>query len=308
LFNDGEETNVLHAFSCLLHAKSGEMPSNGTFCAVGWVAKANPVENKLSLPSYYPAYENKILTHNPDFANLVSCAAFALQKAKTENINVFFSTILSGITHALDRNDIKDQTTGRRFTEPTLKRYLLNSHKPEYSWLRRRTTEYYLLARYKTVPPLLVRDKLKLLIERIWSFPENNRDFLDEDTVRIVNTDGQKRNIKPNTYVSDLGLAVNVGTVHSVKGETHTATLYLETSYQGSTDSIRLIDFLKGNRPKELLKKAYHQQNLKMAHVAFSRPTHLLAFACNALTMAGHEDELKANGWVIETVSHLLAD
>ena len=84
-----------------------------------------------------------------------------------------------------------------------------------------------------------------------------------------------------NQFVANNGTVLEVGTVHSVKGETHFATLYLETNYQKDCDASRLIDFLKGNRPKAQMKKAYHQQNLKIAHVAFSRPTHLLAFACH---------------------------
>jgi hypothetical protein len=65
---------------------------------------------------------------------------------------------------------------------------------------------------------------------------------------------------------------------------------------------------LKGNRPKAQTIKTYHQQNLKIAHVAFSRPTHLLAFACRASSIAGHDDDLRKNGWVIRTASELIAN
>ena len=67
-----------------------------------------------------------------------------------------------------------------------------------------------------------------------------------------------------------------MGTVHSVKGETHIATLYLETfhrDYEGN----RIKGYICGNHSipgKELIK-----YNLKIAHVGMSRPTHLLCIA-----------------------------
>lgn len=84
--------------------------------------------------------------------------------------------------------------------------------------------------------------------------------------------------------------------------KTHTATLYLESSYQKKTDSQRLLPFLMGEYPADLLGKPEHIENLKIAHVAMSRPTHLLAFACCRKTINGHEDDLTENGWRILTV------
>ncbi|MGB8479163.1 MAG: hypothetical protein WCE63_10015 [Acidobacteriaceae bacterium] len=58
--------------------------------------------------------------------------------------------------------------------------------------------------------------------------------------------------------------------------------------------------------PEKESKKARHIENLKVAHVAFSRPTHLLAFACQKTAIAGHEADLKAYGWEIRHVSEIL--
>lgn len=77
----------------------------------------------------------------------------------------------------------------------------------------------------------------------------------------------------------DGEITIEVGTVHSAKGETHKVTLYLETSYM---------------------------KNLKLAHVAMSRPTHLLAFACCKQIISGHEESLAANGWKIISCENML--
>jgi hypothetical protein len=79
---------------------------------------------------------------------------------------------------------------------------------------------------------------------------------------------------------------IAVQTVHSVKGETHTATLYLETYYHRdghgvnakSYESHRLVEQFKGTQltgnEKDRVKKS-----ARMVYVGFSRPTHLLCFA-----------------------------
>jgi hypothetical protein len=87
-----------------------------------------------------------------------------------------------------------------------------------------------------------------------------------------------------NYYDKD-GFRINVGTVHNIKGQTHTASLYLETFWNGKYESERLKDqffnipinvSLQGltDAAKEKLR-----QTSKMVYVGFSRPTHLLTFA-----------------------------
>lgn len=81
-------------------------------------------------------------------------------------------------------------------------------------------------------------------------------------------------------------ITVEVGTVHSAKGQTHTATLYLETYFYKdgkganakSYESQRLADQILGNPLKDNVGKRV-KQSAKMAYVGFSRPTHFLCFA-----------------------------
>ena len=123
-----------------------------------------------------------------------------------------------------------------------------------------------------------------------------NEFVLNEDIV--LQESGQPS----DNLFQDGDITVEIGTVHSAKGETHTATLYLETYYKKKTDSQRLLPFLKGEYPQGLVIKPEHIENLKVAHVAMSRPTNLLAFACSKDSISGHEDALIKNGWRICTV------
>jgi DNA helicase II / ATP-dependent DNA helicase PcrA len=96
---------------------------------------------------------------------------------------------------------------------------------------------------------------------------------------------------------------IKIGTVHSVKGQTHCATMYVETSYfEYETEKKRV---------KEALKKEEHNFNIndnndkrgkqafKMMYVGFSRPTHLLCFAALKDNFVDEIDFFKNGGWNI---------
>src|SRR5699024_5057570 len=90
---------------------------------------------------------------------------------------------------------------------------------------------------------------------------------------------------------------INIDTIHGVKGETHTATLYLETfSYGYEFDSGKIIDYLKGIHSEPRIRQ---KQMLKLAYVGMSRPSHLLCIAIREDALIGHEEELIDIGWDI---------
>jgi DNA helicase-2/ATP-dependent DNA helicase PcrA len=73
------------------------------------------------------------------------------------------------------------------------------------------------------------------------------------------------------------GRTVDISTVHSVKGQTHSATLYLETAYYGHHESERLFAQVLGENFNST--KVRDKESAKMAYVGFSRPTDLLCIA-----------------------------
>ncbi|MNR01001.1 hypothetical protein D3C85_1167930 [compost metagenome] len=98
------------------------------------------------------------------------------------------------------------------------------------------------------------------------------------------------------------GIRVDVSTVHRVKGETHTATLYMESFYErgggGNYESERLTSQFNG---KPLSDKSHDRvrQSAKMVYVGFSRPTHLLCFAVHESRFQKMEAEICTNTWEI---------
>lgn len=71
---------------------------------------------------------------------------------------------------------------------------------------------------------------------------------------------------------------IEVCSVHSVKGQTHCATMYVETSYNDyETKKKQIISMLQKQTHTLLPKRSI--EATKMIYVGFSRPTHLLCFA-----------------------------
>jgi hypothetical protein len=129
----------------------------------------------------------------------------------------------------------------------------------------------------------------------------------DHDVVRYLTEDEEavpadRADNPANGYIFDNG-AIEVSTVHAVKGETHTATLMLETFYYGY-DMHRILPQLKGQAAtgKE---RARIKEALKVAFVACSRPTHLLAVAIHADTTDYRETQRQVTNEDLSKLSEL---
>lgn len=76
----------------------------------------------------------------------------------------------------------------------------------------------------------------------------------------------------------DAAVRIKVGSIHSVKGETHLATLVFDTHYKGSHLN-RIRDWLTGTRSGLTADKPELRKSLKQHYVAVTRPSHLLCLA-----------------------------
>ncbi|MEW8109995.1 MAG: UvrD-helicase domain-containing protein [Candidatus Thiodiazotropha endolucinida] len=104
---------------------------------------------------------------------------------------------------------------------------------------------------------------------------------------------------KDNVYrfPSDTpAVEVRVGSIHSVKGETHTATLVLDTFfYDHHLNALR--PWLLGEKTGQGTEGTRMQSRLKQHYVAFTRPTHLLAIAMRDNLSAQEIAVLKDRNW-----------
>jgi DNA helicase II / ATP-dependent DNA helicase PcrA len=300
IFEEGEETNVIPAFAQMIDEKNLQAVGS-CFKAIGWVGKDKRCDGKLCIPSYFPSYEKILPKKRTRLSNLYSYV-YAASTTGGESTVVFHDFLFQGIVHALLIAGRINPENNRPYTVSSFKRHLFDKNNQAGTSLINFISKCAINLKNKTwevakVQRLLAKALRNKCSDATGAHWETFLDSNDVDWNEAV--EGEQL----NTYFYNNDIQVDVATVHSVKGETHTATLYLETSYQKGTDATRLLPFLKGKYPASERKKTYHIENLKMAHVGFSRPTHLLVFACQSSAIMGHEKELKGNGWVIKRVS-----
>lgn len=299
-FDEGEEESVLPAFARLLKNNGLDRENNGAlpvFKAAGWVGKDKRDQGKLCLQCYLPGYQRRTIRSRQHFKNLLSYT-----QPQSGSAAAFRNAVLRGICQSLTIAGIQHPLTNHAFTRNTLLTWLRDANESAHQELLTLLAKWCLQSECCDRRPHEIRDQIVTYLQKNWSDLKSSADF--DEFVSDGEIEIQELGQPADNLFRDADLTIEVGTVHSVKGETHTATLYLETFYK-KTDSQRLLSFLKGDYPRKLVSKSEHIENLKIAHVAMSRPTHLLAFACRKDSISGHEDALTKNGWQICTVKEL---
>lgn len=139
---------------------------------------------------------------------------------------------------------------------------------------------------------------------------EMGRNFLAwSDDKSAANTSEHDVRHDPNICIvshRERIIPVRLSTVHAVKGQTHAATLLLNT-YRFSHSSEQILPFLAGEaRPAKLGSRI--QERFRRTFVALTRATHLVGVALRTSSMgdkAAREARVAAleqNGWVVKSL------
>jgi DNA helicase-2/ATP-dependent DNA helicase PcrA len=96
-------------------------------------------------------------------------------------------------------------------------------------------------------------------------------------------------------------VAIRVCSVHSVKGETHTATLVLDTFFHGHHLQ-ELKPWLLGANAGKGGQGVRMQGRLKQHYVGMTRPTHLLCLAMKDTFLHQEIETLKAKAWRVARI------
>ena len=120
-------------------------------------------------------------------------------------------------------------------------------------------------------------------------------------TYEQTNVFGEEEYTTGNIFCASNGRKIEVGTIHSVKGETHDATLVLETKNH-QHDIQQLLDHIAGIDTGAVtgVRKIKFVRQL---YVAFSRARHLLCFSVHKDHVSPTQiDGLRENGWAIRAI------
>jgi len=239
--------------------------------AVGWVGKEK--HNGLSIKSYYSNFE-KNLTNNRKlyFPNLFTM----YELSKNIRPKEFKERVLNCILEALHISNIKSPK-GKEFSKTQFLKYidedLLN--------------DFFAAIVQSYIPNN--SDNFSILSENIINLLKQSGIQINNESVNYLTERKRKSVVKqsPNSNESNVykknNLKIDIDTVHNAKGETHTATLYLETFFYRNSLSY-ILNEIQGKQSSNSGDKKGKKKAQKIVYVAFSRPTHLLCVAM-------HKDE-----------------
>lgn len=295
VYDDNTILQVLNKFGEIIIRNNLHRHENRIFKAVGWRGK--PHDSKRTIPSYCDGYSKEIKVKRTEFSNLKSYLtpqsdSFIFLKG----INFYKRRLVGAFLKCLRIAKITDDD--RAFTDKKLHRYILENDPIFYKDFRTRLATWCLQIH-----------KQKEVFEEINNFLTNEfRDFfnyqMNSELTNFINSsdlevDNEEVLQGNNIYKYSSGttvIEIEVSTIHGVKGETHTATCYLET-FCYKYDIKRIMSYMKGQCTIPTQKMI--KQNLKMAFVGMSRPSHLLCVAVHNDSISTQEEALRRSGWDI---------
>lgn len=175
---------------------------------------------------------------------------------------------------------IKNPVSGKDYTIVTMKNALDEKYREQYHQWIYEMPRIQMFDRHSV--DHLVRQKINELL-RIRNpsltdiFTVLPAFFLEEST-GVNHADIAEKNVLIDPI---RGRRIIFDTIHGVKGETHDATLYLETDRQGASDLNRILPYFGVGRYGS---SSLYDSSRKLAYVGMSRPKKLLCVAMQAET------------------------
>ena len=301
VFSDNTIDKVLKEFTKLVKEKVSQdviLNPKHPIKLIGWI-KEKDKNGKLGIKSYCKDFEpevsNSKISHPSLKSHLTKWKAFSNQ---THLLNTARKSILEALITILRKEEIT-QTNGRYFNISSLYKYLRDFHRDFYEEFKLKVFIWSRDVYKEKVDGVLqdVKNFIPNLLKIFGKQIDQSAGFISgEDIVELQARSGTYSTIRDNVYDCPITkLKVEIGTVHSVKGETHLATLYVETFYRNNHESDGLSKCFcgQGNTFSNKIEK----EAAKIAYVAMSRPTQLLCFALHQDRFNAIKDNI--DGWEI---------
>lgn len=273
--------------------------------AVGYVGKVKEIDGaSRSIHNYFPQFENQTTPKKP-FEENASLNTFLQKNAVQDNPQDYRNHLLDSLVSVLVRAGVK-KDNGRQFSKTSMLDYLADTNPGVFNTLIDNLSKWVLrICNSEYIVDAVVFDDVKSFISSVFAdafgFKANIgqlRQFLKKNDEVFYQVKNQEQSL--NIY-KDGDLEIEVATVHSVKGETHAATLFLETMYY-KYESEHFGDQLCGEPYVHRKGEGHVLQSLKVAYVALSRPKYLLAYAIHKDRFAKLDREKIKKIWEIKEV------
>lgn len=292
VYNNETIRQVIPGFSRIIK-EQGLNSEGNIFKAVGWVGQ--PKGEERTLPSYFPSYHKKSISKS----NCATLGEYLTkiddEQVKIQGANCYRKAIIEALLKVLKIYTITNDNS-RYFSLTSLLNYIKEKDTEFHQQLNLEVARWCL----KKHDDMDITNDLKNFIVCDFASFFNITDlsvltqFFETQSTEESDISCQS---KLNVYKEDDScVEIEVSTVHSVKGETHSATLYLETYYNRGYDVKRILDYLQ--KPTRS-PNSVTSTSLKMCYVGMTRPTHLLCVAAHHDSIRNKKNYLQENGWEI---------
>ncbi|UUO22398.1 ATP-dependent helicase [Colwellia sp. M166] len=291
VFDDEDIDEVLPKFAELIKSHNLHLEDNPIFKAVGNIGKVN---DRHTIPSYVDSHTVK----PPELVGGDNLR-YILSNSHCEVTPCFINNIYWNLlVQYVDEIGIKNED--KAFSVRTLIHYIKLNSKVLHDELKLNSLNIFEELPYETDLNLYLEKSIQSLAKFL--------NFKYEKTLLtslLINYRPAKIKEEPNKtsfIVDGSPIDIYFSKIHKAKGETHTATLILET-YNRTYDLHQLLPLLKGKRQKSAIAKK------KVLYVGMTRPTHLLCFAihrsftnsANSLVKLSDQDldQIRENGYKV---------
>ena len=280
VFDDDSKSKVISTFITVLES-NGLISSEGIYKVIGAVKKKSLSGLKIS--DYWEDFDaSGKHTSDYNYWNYIQKIVLYLEQGKGYLAELHIRKLLCRILNYI----------GKKYTVYTIKEKLDQSYFDIY---KSAILQIFELKEYKkdTIDTCI----RKLADELITSddggsiFGVLPKYFLEE--IYSPNNDIKHHN---SMKISSNGITLQIDTVHGVKGETHDATLYLETERNGVSDIKSILTYFGQGK---LYKSSDY--NRKCVYVGMSRPRKLLCLAI-------HKETYENSGKTFESWKKITAD
>ncbi|MCC3145945.1 UvrD-helicase domain-containing protein [Halanaerobium sp. Z-7514] len=284
IYNDyNSQCEVIQRFIRLINKfkTENEIPADYKYPikAVSWITKKKE-DNKITLPDYCPKFNKNNSNSKTEYTSLESY----LINSKN-NYKEIYNNLVNLLLKVLRIENVINIDNDRYYTKRSLFWYLKNNNKEQYENLKLKLYSWstQIIKRKESELCEDIKDYLDDFLGIFGKEIDESNEFINKDPKKIIIED----EIDFDCHLCKINNnKIELGSVHSVKGETHTATLYLESFYQkdGSGENAKSYESQRLNKQfkNEKITDSDNKRTKKsarIAYVGFSRPTHLLAFA-----------------------------
>lgn len=254
-----------------------EIQSNGLAKPEGIYKAVGMFENVsgLKISDYWPTFQKKVnqqsIVHFPDYISEISSALANGSLSLSER---WIRKLLSKVLHYVG---IKDEAE-KEYGSISIKRYISNSFPQIYQ------SSILSLSQIHDFSYSAVEKKVKEIFASLLG--DGWLEIIPDSFMQPVR-EPQVASEDSHILYDESSISIVFDTVYGVKGETHDATLYLETETKKSSDIRRILPLLE--RKITQCKNELQEKSRRCIYVGFSRPKYLLCLAISEKTYVGHE-------------------